>query len=579
MILKFKSHPLLITKLPLCSVVMMSLLIPFAKSQPQVTLEPAFENLVFSRPVDLQHYMNHLYVVEQRGRIWSFENQQNVSERHLFLDITDRVRTENNEEGLLGLAFHPDHSTNGYLFVYYSASNPVRSVVSRFNVLPNQPNQVDPESEVMILQVNQPAGNHNGGQIAFGPDGYLYIALGDGGGAGDTFGHGQNTRSLLGTISRIDVSIIPYSIPPDNPFANSQNDRPEIFAWGFRNPWRFSFDTHTGILYNADVGQNEIEEINIIENGNNYGWPIMEGTQCFRPPTNCNRNGLALPIFEYDHSNGPASVTGGYVYRGPGVPDLTGWYIFADYVDGRFWGLRYDGSQLSESHLLLNSFLSPLSFGIDHQAEVYVLAIDGRIYRFSASSGTLGFESRIEPLQFIRNVPIPVTTLPPARGGTGIFTYSISPELPSGLSFEPSTRSIQGAPLQILNTTKFTLQAEDNQGLRGDMEFELSILEPLHQAATTEPPPRFVLHNHYPNPSSGDTYIVFDLAMESVITVEVLDLTGRRIQTLPPSAVAASQAQSIRLPTGTLPSGSYVYRITVEGGDQVISTSRVFFVD
>ncbi len=578
MILNYWSHQLLIAMHSLSLLVMIVFLVPFATSQPQVTLEPAFENLVFSRPVDLQHFSDHLYVVEQQGRIWTFENRQTVQERHLFLDITDRVRTENNEEGLLGLTFHPDHNTNGYLFVYYTASGPRRSVVSRFNVFPNQPNRADPDSEVTILQVDQPAGNHNGGQIAFGPDGYLYIALGDGGGAGDTFDHGQNTKSLLGTISRIDVSTIPYSIPPDNPFANSQIDRPEIFAWGLRNPWRFSFDIKTGTLFNADVGQNKIEEVNIIEKGNNYGWPIMEGTQCFRPPTNCNRTGLALPIFEYDHSNGPASVTGGYVYQGTGVPDLTGWYIFGDYVDGRFWGLRHDGVQLLESYLLEDSFLSPLSFGIDHQGEVYVLSIDGRIYWFSATGGTLGFESRIEPLQFIRNVPIPETILPSARGGTGNFTYSISPALPSGLSFEPSTRSLQGTPLAILNTTKFMLQAEDDRGLRGDLEFELSILESLHYTAESEPLPRFVLHGHYPNPSSGDTRIVFDLATPSVITVEIHNLLGRRIKTLSPRTMTASAAQSIRIPTSTLPSGSYVYRITVESEDQVITTSRMFFI-
>ena len=561
-----------------CVFLLTVLLVPSSWGQPQVTLEHAFVNLDFRRPVDLQHFGDNFFVVEQEGRIWTFKNHQNVTERHLFLDITNRVRSVNNEEGLLGLAFHPDYGTSGQFFVHYTASSPRRNVVARFNHLENNPNQGDVDSEVVVLQVNQPAGNHNGGQLAFGPDGYLYIALGDGGGANDQYENGQNTQSILGTISRIDVSELPYSIPPDNPFVSSAIDRPEIFAWGLRNPWRFSFDTKTGILYSADVGQNEIEEVNIVEKGKNYGWPIMEGTQCFRPRTNCNRGGLVLPIFEYDHSNGPASVTGGYVYRGPGVPDLTDWYILGDYVDGRFWGLLYDRSQLSESTLLLDTFLSPTSFGIDHQGEVYVLAIDGRIYRFSATGGALGFESFIEPLKFTRNISIPETVLPAARGGSSSFVYSLSPALPQGLTFEPSTRTLKGIATELLNTTTFTLHAEDMNGLKGSLEFELSIHEPLHQAGADEPLPGFFLHGHYPNPTSGDIRVVFDLPEQAIVTVEIYDLIGRRIKALSPQMMTAVVQQSILIPTGTLPAGSYVYRITVEVKNKIFSASRMLLL-
>ncbi|MXZ18779.1 MAG: T9SS type A sorting domain-containing protein [Rhodothermaceae bacterium] len=566
--------PLLRTYILLLSCV----LVHCAWSQPQVALEEAFSNLTFRRPVDLQHFGENLFVVEQPGTIWTFENRQDVTDRHQFLNIQSRVSTAGNEEGLLGLAFHPDFETNGYFFVYYSASSPRRSIVSRFNTLAGNPRRGDPDSEVIILEARQPASNHNGGQLAFGPDGYLYIALGDGGGANDQYGHGQNTRSLLGTISRIDVSTIPYSIPSDNPFAGSTTDRPEIFAWGLRNPWRFSFDPDTGVIYAADVGQNTIEEVNIIENGGNYGWPIMEGTRCFRPHTNCNRDGLILPIFEYDHSNGPASVTGGYVYRGPGVPDLTGWYILGDYVDGRFWGLLYDEDRLVESALLLNTFLQPLSFGIDHQGEVYMLASDGDIYRFSATGGSLGFESFIEPLQFTRDRSIPTTTLPAARGGSGIFRYSLSPSPPAGLVFDPSTRTLQGTATEILNPITYTLHAEDTSGLRGSITFELSVHEPVRQAEPSEPLTEFFLHGHYPNPSSGNVSIVFDLPEQSIVTVELYDLIGRRVVAVPPQTMPIAIRKSILLPVSTLPGGSYIYRLTVDGEKDVTIASGVLLL-
>ncbi len=547
-----------------CILILAAILLTVAPawSQPQVTLEHAFPNLFFNRPVDMQHFGEQLFVVEQQGIIWTFENEQDVTDRHRFLDIRDRVRSVNNEEGLLGLAFHPDYGVNGYFFVYYTASNPRRSVIARFNALGSDSNRADANSEVVILEVNQPAGNHNGGQLAFGPDSSLYIAFGDGGGANDQFGHGQNIRSLLATISRINVDDVPYTIPPDNPFASGGAGLPEIFAWGLRNPWRISFDFKTGVLYAADVGQNMIEEINIIEKGKNYGWPIMEGTQCFRPTVNCNQSGLVLPIFEYDHSSGPASVTGGYVYRGPGVPDLTGWYVFGDYVDGRFWGLLYDGGILLESALLIDTFLSPLSFSKDHQDEVYMLAGNGRIYRFSATGGSLGFESFGKHLQFSLGIPIPTTTLPAARGGSGSFTYSLSPSLPTGLSFDASTRTLQGTATIVSSATTYTLHAVDTNGLQGALQFELSVHESLSNESN-DASASFILHGHYPSPSSGDTRVVFDLPEQATVSVELHDLIGRHITTIPPQIMSPAVQRSILIPTSTLPGGLYLYRIIV----------------
>jgi len=551
-------------------------LAPSAFSQPQVELEHTFTNLSFSRPVDLQYHGDHLFIVEQLGSIWRFTNDTSVQEKFEFLNITDRVHSVGNEEGLLGLAFHPDFDSNGHFFVYYTASSPRRTVVSRFTIDLNSNTSVDPDSETIVLEINQPASNHNGGQLAFGADGYLYIALGDGGGAGDTYNHGQNTQSLLGTISRIDVTQLPYTIPRDNPFAGSSGGSPEIFAWGLRNPWRFSFDSKTGVIYTADVGQNAMEEVNIVEKGQNYGWPIMEGTQCYRPSTNCNKDGLILPIFAYGHSAGPASVIGGYVYRGSGAPDLTGWYLLGDYVDGRFWGLLYDGEKLVKSHLLMDTFLSPLSFGIDQQGEVYMLAGNGKIYRFSPTGGSLGFESFISPLQFTQNIIIPETILPAARGGSGSYIYSISPMLPSGLSFDPVTRMLHGTPSDGLASTIFTLHAEDTNGLQGASQFQLSVVNPTRTEHSDEVLQGFALQGYYH--SSDITHIVFDLPEPAIVSVDLYDLIGRRVTGTIPKAMNSAQKQSIPIATNTLPSGSYIYRVTLKLDSRIITTSKLLLI-
>ena len=241
----------------------------------------------------------------------------------------------------------------------------------------------DPESEVIIMEVEQPYANHNAGQLAFGPDGYLYIALGDGGSAGDPLGNGQNLTTMLGSILRIDVSGLSgpgdYEIPADNPFVGIEGAREEIWAYGLRNPWRFSFDSETGLLWAGDVGQNSLEEIDIITKGANYGWNIMEGSQCYSPATSCNQSDLTLPVAEYDHSQG-CSVTGGYVYRGEQITSLQGYYIYGDYCSGNIWALAYDGSVVTENLLLVDSELSITSFGEDLAGNLYILDRQGGIY-------------------------------------------------------------------------------------------------------------------------------------------------------------------------------------------------------
>jgi len=372
---------------------LLSILICFigiGQARAQVELEPAFPFLTFLNPLDLQHSgdgTNRLFVVEQRGMIHVFENSQYVTEHSIFLDIRDRVNDEGFEEGLLGLAFHPDYENNGYFFVDYTASNPMRTVISRYSVSVSNPDSADENSEFIIMEFSQPFENHNAGQISFGSDGYLYISAGDGGSGGDPFGNGQNLQTLLGSLLRVDINSpaggMNYDIPPDNPFfANDLGYREEIFAYGLRNPWRFSFDPLTGWLWLADVGQDEIEEIDLIYIGRNYGWNVMEGNRCFDPSTGCDTTGLELPIWEYDHSLG-LSVTGGFVYHGSNAPEFEGHYIYADYLSGRIWSLFYDGENPPSNTELMDTDLFITSFGIDENNELYICAFDGTIYWFS----------------------------------------------------------------------------------------------------------------------------------------------------------------------------------------------------
>ena len=350
-------------------------------------LVKAYPELKFTRPVDYQHAgdsSNKVYVVEQRGVIQVFENDASTSSANVFLDIQSRVNDGGNEEGLLGLAFHPDFESNGYFYVYHSAANPRRSKVARYQVDSSNPAVADPSSEFILMEFEQPFGNHNGGQISFGPDGYLYIAVGDGGSGGDPLGHGQNRSTIFGAILRIDVDSqddgLAYAIPSDNPFHDNQDGfSEEIFAYGLRNPWRFSFDSQTDMLWAGDVGQNALEEIDIIEAGKNYGWNIQEGTSCYEPRSGCDRTGLEQPVIDYGRNSG-GSVTGGFVYRGSALSSLAGYYIYADFVSGRVWALNSSRDPL-DNKLLSNSGLGISSFGVDANNELYICAFDGYIYR------------------------------------------------------------------------------------------------------------------------------------------------------------------------------------------------------
>ncbi|MFQ5602336.1 MAG: PQQ-dependent sugar dehydrogenase [bacterium] len=407
------------------TVFLLSLLLPCSvlsgKSDRQIdiALVKAFPNLSFTKPVFITHShdgSNRLFVVQQNGIIKTFDNELNVSRTQDFLNIQNKINTSEFERGLLGLAFHPEFSSNGYFYVNYTAGSGSRNrtVISRFEVNPNDINQADPNSELVILEILQPFTNHNGGMLQFGPvDGYLYIATGDGGSGGDPLNNGQNLNTLLGAILRIDVDNPSenrnYEIPPDNPFLG-MGVKEEIWAYGLRNPWRFSFDSSTHELWVGDVGQSRWEEIDILKRGQNYGWNITEGFDCFNA-SSCNSTNLTPPIKVYGHSGNNCSVTGGYVYRGILQPALSGAYIYGDFCTGNIWLLRYENDQLLADSLLLNSSLNISSFGTDENNELYIVDHNGQIYRFSRDTTTGDVDHRdqnpVEDYKLFQNYPNP----------------------------------------------------------------------------------------------------------------------------------------------------------------------------
>ena len=364
--------------------------------EPSVDLEEVFPGASFSQPVAvLQHpdETERWYVVEQSGVVQTVATTD-PSATQVFIDISDRV-TFSGEAGLLGMAFHPNFAGNQLIFLCYTGpGSPLITYVSSF-VASADGLTADPDSETVLFSVAQPYTNHNGGWIDFGSDGFLYIALGDGGDGGDPDGNGQNTQTWLGAILRIDVDNddlvrgTPYAIPADNPFSanndcTSDDGCPEIYAYGFRNPWRGSFDIDTGDLWVGDVGQGAREEIDWVDPdvGRNYGWNIMEGDLCFNATT-CDITGLVLPVVDYGRSDG-RSVTGGYIYRGSELPEFFGDYIYGDFVTGRIWRIIDAENGGFEVEELNRSGLNISAFGQDRSGEVYVVSYgDGRIYRLT----------------------------------------------------------------------------------------------------------------------------------------------------------------------------------------------------
>jgi len=352
-----------------------------------VTLRPILGGHQFHQPIEMLELPDgSLLVAEQRGYVTRFVDDNGEIEQFGILDLTESI-TSRGEQGLLSMALHPDYEDNPFLFVYYSPRGENITRLSRFRIVQGQ---AFVESELVIIEFAQPYSNHNGGATRFGPDGMLYLGLGDGGAANDPQGHGQNRETLLGTIIRIDVNDIdtstPYRIPTDNPFLGIAGVRPEIWAYGLRNPWRMAFDPLTDLLWAADVGQDRVEEVIIVQAGENHGWNVFEGEECFRSDDDCAAlNEAVAPVGTYRHDEG-CSVTGGMVYRGTALPHLQGVYIFGDFCSGTIWGLWPDDSAETgwARETVLESGELIASFAVDDDGEVYVLVFGGPILKLVA---------------------------------------------------------------------------------------------------------------------------------------------------------------------------------------------------
>jgi len=368
----------MIRSLVVALVVAIALAVPLFAADPIIVFEPVVTGL--DHPVSITHAGDsRLFITLQGGLVRIHDGTRLLPDP--FLDLRSLV-TSDGERGLLSIAFHPDYARNGFFYVNYTDLSG-DTVVARYSVSATNPNRADPASAKRLLFVDQPYPNHNGGQLQFGPDGYLYIGMGDGGSAGDPENRAQNRAVLLGKMLRIDVNAgDPYAIPPSNPYASNGAGRGEIWAYGLRNPWRFSFDRASGDLWIADVGQGSWEEIDrqpaTSIGGENYGWDVLEGTHCFGA-TSCTRTGTVDPIVEYNHTGGACSVTGGYVYRGTRSPRLEGMYLYGDYCNGKIWGARNTGAGWSPVQLADTTYLIS-TFGEDVNGEIYVADHTGAVY-------------------------------------------------------------------------------------------------------------------------------------------------------------------------------------------------------
>jgi glucose/arabinose dehydrogenase len=355
-------------------------------AQPQLVLQPVATGLNLPLGV-VSAGDSRLFIAQQRGRIMIYDGTRVLTTP--FLDVSSLVSCCD-ERGLLGLAFDPQYASNRFFFIYYTDRSG-NITVARYSTSATDPDRADANSATIVLTITHTQfPNHNGGQLQFGPDGYLYLGPGDGGGGGDPNNNAQNKGVLLGKLLRIDVSSLPYRIPPSNPFVNTTGARGEIWAYGLRNPWRFTFDRTLGDLFIADVGQDLWEEVDVQPatsiGGENYGWRRMEGTHCFNPSTNCQDPSFVMPILEYSHAGGACSITGGYRYRGARYPGMQGIYFYGDYCSGTIWGATQQSNGTWTTRVLLSTRLAISSFGEDANGELYVVDLNGTVYRVTDSS-------------------------------------------------------------------------------------------------------------------------------------------------------------------------------------------------
>jgi len=424
----------------------------------------------FSNPVGIEHAGDgRLFVVEQTGRIRIVD--ENGNHKSHFLNLSNRILTTGFEQGLLGLAFDPDYAENGYFYVHYTNLEG-NSQFSRFSVNPHNPNKALPSSEVMFLEDDDPFANHNSGQMKFGPDGYLYLAIGDGGSGGDPFNNAQNISTILGKLMRIDPNDDgSYSIPEDNPYAGVEDAREEIWATGLRNPWRFTFDSETGDLWIADVGQNSWEEINFAPassaGGENYGWSCQEGLHFFKDTCDANETPFTDPVAEYAHNNDPGlpcsgSITGGYVYRGDLYPDMYGKYFYTDFCTGFLYTTYWDGDSWVTAELDQLSPFAYSTFGEDINGELYIAdKTSGTIYRFIDAG----------PAPFAIH---PIETAPMTSVGHEI---AVSPNPNDGtFSINFEGKADANYHVDILDFTGRIVWSESRNALKGNNDWEFDNL-------------------------------------------------------------------------------------------------------
>jgi glucose/arabinose dehydrogenase len=501
----------------------------------QFTPQEAFPNLTFSNPVFLTHAgdnTDRIFVVELSGRIQVFHNNQSTSTKKVFLNITDRVAS-GGELGLLGLAFDPDYTNNGYFYVNYTSNGTLRTIISRFHVTSN-PDSADKNSEFQILTIDQPFPNHNGGWIGFrSTDGYLYIGTGDGGtpnSTGDPSNNGQNITVLLGKILRIDVhGGTPYVIPSTNPFYDSTNAliKKEIYAWGFRNPWRCSFDSVADQFWVADVGQSQREEINIVQIGKNYGWRCYEGNIPYNT-SGCDYPEYISPVWDYTH--GPeCAITGGYVYRGLNVPELDGKYIYGDYCSDKVWSLEYDGINPPTNQYLFSVPGSLTSFGLDQQNELFFISFNGKIYCFTPVPSPVELSSfsvfkMSNGIQLIWRTENEVNNFgfEIMRSTKNSIWQAIGFVYGNGNSNSPKEYSYfdqdvtSGKYLYRLKQINTDGTSKFYEIVEVDFEAELN----------------YNLCQNYPNPFNPSTIIKYSVPEESEITIKIYDALGKEIDSI-----------------------------------------------
>jgi glucose/arabinose dehydrogenase len=535
-------------------------------AQAQVGIQEAYPLLDFDRAVEVvpgPHGSSILYVVEQPGRIWAIDNSATPPSKDLFADVSSSVSCCG-ELGLRGLAFHPLFPDSAYAYLNYTSPGP-NTVIARFELSSSNPAVVDPASEIKLLEFSQPYQSHNGGKVAFGPDGYLYVSVGDGGSPSDLDGNGQDVTNLYGSILRIDVDRQeagrPYGIPTGNPFYGSlDGTREEIYAYGLRNPWRFSFD-RSGRLWVADVGARDWEEINWVSSGDNLGWSVMEGDECHQP--GCSVDGLKTPAFAYSHENGDRSITGGYVYAGENCDRaLEDKYIFGDYVSGRIWAAEFDGSGVYDVRLLNDAPYRFSTFGLDTDGELLMVAYDNRggasrLYSLDCSPlavelasfdavldgsdilllwSTLtevdnaGFyvqhrsgDSEWEPVGFVEGIG--------STEGSSAYEYRIRGLAPGRHTFRLEQVDLDG-------TTSYSTQVE----------------------VRLEHPGSVIGLEVFPRPAQARATVRVSAPRSEWVTTSVFDVLGRRISTLFSAKMDAGDVRSVVLDTGRFPAGLYVVR-------------------